>query len=56
MHRENRVCNLCQGGEFGDGFHYLLECTEFMHDRFPENTDVVQISRARAVNTNYLLK
>jgi hypothetical protein len=33
INRENRVCNLCQGRELGDEFHYLFECTEFIHDR-----------------------
>ena len=30
--RENRVYNLCQGKELGDKFHYLFQCTEFIHD------------------------
>jgi hypothetical protein len=33
INRENRVCNLCQGMELGDEFHYLFECTEFIQDR-----------------------
>jgi hypothetical protein len=24
---------LCQGRELGDEFHYLFECTEFIHDK-----------------------
>jgi hypothetical protein len=46
INRENRVCNLYQGRELGDEFHYLFDCTECIHDRarmIPENTDVVQI-------------
>jgi len=33
INRENRVCNLCQGRELEDEFHYLFEYTEFIHDR-----------------------
>jgi hypothetical protein len=33
INRENRVCNVCQGMELGDEFHYLFECTEFIQDR-----------------------
>jgi hypothetical protein len=33
INRENRVCNSCRGRELGDEFHYLFECTEFIHDR-----------------------
>ena len=32
INRENS-CNLCQGRELGDEFHYLFESTEFVHDR-----------------------
>jgi hypothetical protein len=28
VNREHRVCNLCQGRELGDEYHYLFECTE----------------------------
>ena len=27
------MCNLCQGRELGDEYHYLFEFTEFKHDR-----------------------
>jgi len=33
INRENRVCNLCQGRQLEDEFHYLFEYTEFIHDR-----------------------
>jgi hypothetical protein len=33
INRENRECNLCQGRELRDEFHYLFECTEFSHAR-----------------------
>ena len=33
INRENRVCNLCQGRELGDEYHYFIEFTEFKHDR-----------------------
>jgi hypothetical protein len=32
INRENGACNLCQGRELEDEFHYLFECTEFIHD------------------------
>jgi len=28
---------LCQGKELGDEFHYLFECTEFIHDKTKKN-------------------
>ena len=40
INRENRVCNLCQGRELGEEFHYLFECTKFVQDRtrlIPQN-------------------
>ena len=46
INRENRVCNLFQGREWGDEFHDLFESTEFVQDRArltPKITDVVQI-------------
>ena len=33
INRENKVCNFCQGRKLGEEFHYLFECTEFIHDR-----------------------
>ena len=33
IYRDNIVCNLWQGRESGDEFHYLFECTEFAQSR-----------------------
>jgi hypothetical protein len=30
INQEDRVCNLLQGREMGDEYHYLFECTEFI--------------------------
>ena len=31
--RENRKCLLCNSGDIGDEFHYILECTYFSEER-----------------------
>jgi hypothetical protein len=33
INRENRVCNMCQGRELENEFHYIFECTECIHYR-----------------------
>ena len=29
INQEDRVCNLLQGREMGDEYHYLFECTDY---------------------------
>jgi hypothetical protein len=31
--RENRICNLCNGRNLGDEFHYLFECPSLSNER-----------------------
>ena len=31
--RENRICNLCNGRNLGDEFHYLFECPSLLNGR-----------------------
>ena len=31
--RENRICNLCNGRNLGDEFHYLFECPSLLNER-----------------------
>jgi hypothetical protein len=38
MKRENRICNLCNGRNLGDEFHYLFECPSLKNCSSSSNT------------------
>ena len=33
VNRENRVCTICNTGDIGDEFHYIMTCTFFEYHR-----------------------